>query len=98
MMLSAEQAQGLAMFLIRSVESEIPITKKVLAAFPNDKLSFVLGEKGRPAKDLMWHTVQSDIWFTEGISSGAFPQTEGKDPAPPTAADMAAKYESGMTA
>src|SRR5258706_15001534 len=98
MMLSAEQAQGLAMFLIQGVEREIPTTKKVLAAFPDDKLDFVLGEKGRNAKDLMWHTVESDIWFTEGISAGAFPQTEGKDPAPATAAEMAAKYESGMTA
>jgi uncharacterized damage-inducible protein DinB len=98
MMLSAEQAQGLAMFLIKGVESEIPTTKKVLAAFPNDKLNFVLGEKGRPAKDLMWHTVQSDIWFTEGISSGAFPQTEGEGTPPATAEEMAAKYESGMAA
>ena len=98
MMLSAEQAQGLATFLIQGVEQEIPTTKKVLAAFPNDKLGFTLGEKGRTAKDLMWHTIEADIWFTEGISAGAFPQTEGKDPAPATVAEMTAKYESGMAA
>ena len=96
MMLSAEQAQGLAMFLIQGVEREIPTTKKVLAAVPNDKLGFVLGEKGRSAKDMMWHIIQSDIWFTEGISSGAFPETEGKNPVPATVAEMAAQYESGM--
>ena len=45
MTLSPEQAQGLAMFLIQGVESEIPITRKVLAAMPQDKLGFQLGEK-----------------------------------------------------
>ena len=69
MMLSAEQAQGLAMFLIQGVESEIPITRKVLAAMPQDKLGFQLGEKGRTSKDLMWHTITSDIWFAEGIAA-----------------------------
>ena len=98
MMLSAEQAQGLAMFLIQGVETEIPTTKKVLAAVPDDKLSFVLGEKGRSAKDMMWHIIESDIWFTEGISSGAFPEHEGNSPAPATVAEMTAKYESGMAA
>jgi uncharacterized damage-inducible protein DinB len=97
-MLSAEQAQGLAMFLIQGVEREVPTTAKVLAAFPNDKLGFVLGEKGRSAKDLMWHTVTSDIWFTDGISSGAFPDVHGEDAAPATSAEMVAKYESGMAA
>ena len=98
MMLSAEQAQGLAMFLIQGVEREIPTTKKILAAVPNDKLAFVLGEKGRSAKDLMWHTIQSDIWFTDGISAGEFPQTEGRDPAPATVEEMTARYEIGMAA
>jgi uncharacterized damage-inducible protein DinB len=97
-MLSAEQAQGLAMFLIQGVEREIPVTQKVLAAVPNDKLGFTLGEKGRSAKDLMWHTITSDIWFTDGISSGVFAPSESKDPAPATVAEMTAQYESGMAA
>src|SRR5262245_10064263 len=97
-MLSAEQAQGLAMFLIQGVEREIPTTQKILAAFSNDKLGFTLGEKGRSAKELMWHTITSDIWFTEGISSGSFPQTEDKGPAPATVAEMTAHYERGMAA
>ena len=98
MMLSAEQAQGLAMFLIPGVEREIPTTKKVLAAVPDDKLGFVLGEKGRSAKDLMWHTIESDIWFAEGIAAGEFAQTESNSPAPATVREMTAKYDSGMAA
>ena len=85
------------MFLIQGVEREIPVTQKILAAMPDDKLGFTLGEKGRTAKDLMWHTITSDIWFTEGISSGAFPQHEDKA-GPATVAEMTAQYESGMAA
>jgi uncharacterized damage-inducible protein DinB len=96
MMLSAEQAQGLAMFLIHGVESEVPITKKILAAVPNDKLGYMLGEKGRTAKDLMWHTIQSDIWFAEGIAAGQFAASESKGEAPGTSEEMAAAYEKGM--
>jgi uncharacterized damage-inducible protein DinB len=46
----------------------------------------------------MWHTIEADIWFTEGISAGAFPKTEGDSPAPATVEEMTAKYESGMAA
>src|SRR5437016_5316544 len=94
--LSAEQAQGLAMFLIQGVEHEIPVTKKILAAVPQGKLSFTLGDKGRTAQDLMWHIVGSDIWFTEGIAAGQFgpPEEHGQPPA--TVAEIVSKYEAGM--
>jgi uncharacterized damage-inducible protein DinB len=98
MTLSPEQAQGLAMFLIQGVEREIPTTQKVLAAVPQDKLGFQLGDKGRTTKDLMWHLVESDIWFVEGIASGQFAQSESQRPAPATVAEMVSQYEKGMGA
>lgn len=98
MTLSPEQAQGLAMFLIQTIENEIPTTKKLLAAVPQDKLEFVLGDKGRTAKDLMWHIVEADIWFAEGISAGEFAQSDSRGPAPATVQEMVAQYDSGMTA
>jgi uncharacterized damage-inducible protein DinB len=97
MNLSAEQAQGLAMVLIQSFENEIPTTKKILAAVPQDKLGFTLGEKGRSAKDLMWHMVQADLMFTEGIAAGAFARPEPQA-VPDTSQEIAARYESGVTA
>src|SRR5579859_4362453 len=97
MNLSAEQAQGLAMVLIQGIENEIPLTKKVLAAVPQDKLGFTLGEKGRSAKDLMWHMVQADLMFSEGIAAGSFARPEPQA-APDTSQEMAARYESGVTA
>src|SRR6266849_5851941 len=97
-MLSAEQAQGIAMMMIQGLEQEIPITKKILAAVPQDKLGFQLGEKGRTAKDLMWHIVQSDSWFAEGIAAGEFAASDSKGDAPATAQDIASKYEKDVTA
>lgn len=98
MKLSAEQAQGLAMFLVPGIEQEIPTTKKILASVPEDKLGFKLGEKGRTAKDLMWHIVESDIWFAEGIAAGAFAQSESKISAPATTREIAERYETGFGA
>jgi uncharacterized damage-inducible protein DinB len=96
MVLSAEQAQGLAMFLVPSIENEIPLTKKILAAVPQDKLGYKLGEKGRSAQELMWHVVQSDIWFAEGIAAGEFAKSDSKGEAPGTTAEIVSAYESGL--
>jgi uncharacterized damage-inducible protein DinB len=97
MNLTAEQAQGLAMVLIGGIENEIPLTKKILAAVPQDKLGYTLGEKGRTAKDLMWHIVQADLMFADGIAAGSFARPEPKA-APETSQEMAAQYESSLTA
>jgi uncharacterized damage-inducible protein DinB len=98
MTLSPEQAQGLAMFLIPSIENEIPTTKKMLAAVPQDQLSYKLGEKGRTAQELMWHIVKSDIWFAEGIGAGEFAQGGSEGDAPATVQEIVSQYESGLTA
>jgi uncharacterized damage-inducible protein DinB len=94
---SAEQAQGLAMVLIGGIENEMPITKKILAAVPQDKLGFTLGEKGRTAKDLMWHIVQADLMFANGVAAGEFARPEPR-PAPDTPQEIASLYESSLTA
>src|SRR5882762_731679 len=98
MQLSAEQAQALATFLIQGVESEIPITRKVLAAVPDNQLGFQLGDKGRTTKDLMWHIVGSDIWFAESIAAGEFGQPESNVPAPNTVQEMVSQYDAGIQA
>jgi uncharacterized damage-inducible protein DinB len=94
---TAEQAQGLAMVLVPGIENEIPKTKKVLAAVPQDMLGYTLGEKGRTAKDLMWHLVQADLMFAEGIAAGEFARPEAKA-APDTSQEIADLYESGLIA
>jgi len=98
MQLTPEQAKGMAMYMIAGFENEIPTTAKVLAAVPQDQLGFTLGDKGRTAKDLMWHIVQSDIWFTDGISSGEFAASDSRGPAPDTVKEMVDQYEKGIRA
>ena len=97
-MFSAEQAKGLSMFIIQGFEGEIKTTAKLLAAVPEDKLGFVLGDKGRTIKDLMWHIVESDIWFANGIANCAFAGPEATRPAPATVAEIVAFYQKEMPA
>ena len=97
MNISPEQAQGLAMILIQGIEREIPTTKKILAAVPQDKLGFRLGDKGRSAQELMWHIVGSDLMFAEGIAAGEFVRPQ-KTVAPDSSQEIASRYESGLTA
>lgn len=66
--MTPQEAQGLAKYLFKTMETELGTTRKVLAAVPAGQLDFTLGEKGRTAADLMWHIVQSDRWFAEGIA------------------------------
>ena len=92
-MFSPEQAQGLAMFLVQGIETEYETTKKVIAALPEDKLEYTLGDKGRSAKDLTWHIVESEIWFLEGVANKAFPMSESKMGAPGTVKEMLDYYQ-----
>ncbi|MBK9167758.1 MAG: DinB family protein [Bryobacterales bacterium] len=94
-MMTPEQAQGLAAFLLPGTESEHKITAKLLAALPEDKLDYTLGTKGRSAKDLAWHIVTSELWFLNSIAAGEFSQGQPPE-APATAAAMKAAYESGF--
>src|SRR5215472_11741327 len=98
MTLSPEQAQGMAMFMIAGFENEIPITKKILAAVPQNQLNFTLGEKGRTAQDLMWHILQSDLWFCEGIAAGEFAQSDTKGTPPDSVKQIADEYETSVKA
>ncbi|MGH9721668.1 MAG: DinB family protein [Bryobacteraceae bacterium] len=97
-MYDAEQMKFIATFLIGAIEGEIPITKKMLAAVPESQAGFKLGDKGRTAKDLMWHIVESDIWFCDGIAAGEFSMPESAAPAPNTAAEIVAYYEKNFPA
>ncbi|MEX2263504.1 MAG: DinB family protein [Bryobacteraceae bacterium] len=91
-MFTPEQAQGLATFLLKSIEGEFNTTKRVLAAVPEDRLDFKLGEKGRTAHELMWHIVGSELWFGDGIVKAQF-LFEGDPPAPATRQDILDRFE-----
>lgn len=90
--MNAEQAKSLADMFLQMIEHEMQTTRRVLAAVPEDQLNFKLGEKGRTARELMWHLAGSEYWFLNSIAAGEFPM-EGERPAPATKAEILAFYD-----
>lgn len=91
-MFSADQAKGLSMVYLQSLGNEVPTTRRVLAAVPESQLDFKLGDKGRTARELMWHLAHSERWFGEGVVSGSFAM-ESEPAAPATVAEILAYYD-----
>lgn len=91
--MTPEQAQGLAAYLFQGLENEFAITRKLLAAVPADQLNFKLGEKGRTTAELMWHMVQSDRGFGEGIANLKLDSFPDEGAAPQTAAEIVAAFD-----
>ena len=91
-MFTPDQAKGLSMVFMQSLGNEIPTTRRVLAAVPESQLDFVLGEKGRTARDLMWHIARSEKWFGDAVVNANFPM-DPDPPAPATAAEVVAYYD-----
>ena len=91
-MFTADQAKGLSMVFLQSLGNEIPTTRRTLAAVPEAQLDFKLGEKGRTARELMWHIARSEKWFGEGILAANFPM-DADPPPPATAAEILAEYD-----
>ena len=91
--MTPEQAQGLAAYLFQTLDNEFPTTRKLLAALPADQLNFKLGEKGRTAGDLMWHMVQSDLGFAQGIANLKLDSFADEGAAPKTAAEIVAAFD-----
>jgi len=91
-MFTPDQAKGLSMVFLQSLDNEVPTTRRILAAVPDAQLDFKLGDKGRTARELMWHIANSEKWFGEGIAAGSFGDgSEGTAPA--TVAEILAFYD-----
>ncbi len=91
--MTPEQAQGLTTYLFQTLDNEFPTTRKLLAALPADQINFKLGEKGRTAGDLMWHIVQSDLGFAQGIANLKLDSFADEGAAPKTAAEIVAAFD-----
>jgi uncharacterized damage-inducible protein DinB len=63
-----------------SLTAEHPVTKKVVAAIPADKVDFRPDGIMRSAIDLAWHIVASELRFLEAVASGAFDFTGAARP------------------
>jgi uncharacterized damage-inducible protein DinB len=92
-MFTPEQAKGLSMVFLQGLGTEVPTTRRVLAAVPEAQLDFKLGEKGRTARELMWHLIRGEEWFANGIAAVDFSADAAEGPAPATAAEIVAYYD-----
>src|SRR5438552_18953467 len=91
--MTPEEARGLAAYLFQGLDMEFAITRKILAAVPANQLNFKLGDKGRTTAELMWHMVQSDRGFGEGIANLKLDSFAEEGAAPHNAAENAEDYD-----
>ncbi|MFN7998596.1 MAG: DinB family protein [Bryobacteraceae bacterium] len=92
-MFSPDQAKSLSMVLLKGLSTEIPTTRRVLAAMPDAQLDFKLGEKGRTMRELAWHLVRSEEWFAGGVLAGEFDSNWSDGTGPATVAEILAHYD-----
>lgn len=97
MNLSPEQAKAMADMMAHGIEMESQTTRKVLAAIPEDKLDFKLGEKGWSTAKIAWHIARSEAWFAAGICAGEFGMDNEPEPSG-TVADLLAWYDANVPA
>jgi uncharacterized damage-inducible protein DinB len=96
-MIPAPQAKALAEVYLDGIEREFPTTRKVIAAIPEDKMQFKLGDKGRTAAEIAWHIVLTEAWFAESLAAGSF-GAESEAPIPATVAEILAWYDGHVPA
>ncbi len=75
-----EEGRFLLNFLLPQLQEEIGLTRKVIAAVPEDKREYHPEPRSRSAMELVWHIVSSETWFLDGIIQGQFSASEEKMP------------------
>jgi uncharacterized damage-inducible protein DinB len=95
--MTPEQAKAAAEAMLPNLQREAQTTKRVVAALPDDRSDYKPHEKSMSAIELARHTAFSDLFFINGIITGAFtrPDDSGLD-AINTGAKVAAMYEREM--
>ena len=92
--MTPEQAVFLRDFLLAGIEGEMAITRRVVAAVPDDRRDHRPDPKARTGWELAWHLIVSDAWFLDGVAKGDFSAPEPPMPAGiKTAADMVAWHQ-----
>lgn len=93
-----EFALGYTQLMIEGFKRELEVTKKVIAAVPDDKASYKPDPHARSAGELAWHIATSDVHFIDSIANLKFDMA-GKPPEKPkTIADLLAWHEQHIQA
>src|SRR5437899_1552720 len=91
--LQPPQALFLRDFIVRSLRSEHPVTRRVIEAVPVDKGDFKPDPVVKSALELAWHIVGAEHRFIDAVLAGAFDFTNtGRPPSLQTSADVARWY------
>ena len=93
--LTPEFALGYRAMMLDGVMQEFEITKKVLAAIPDDKCDYKPDPASRSARELAWHLANSDVQILDGIADLNFKSGAPEDK-PTTTAELLAWYETNF--
>lgn len=95
--LSPEYAIGMRESVLQGLGREMEITKKVIAAIPDDKRDYRPDPKARTAWELAWHLASADVQMTDEVADQKFVMEPRFKEEPKTAAELAEWYETNFT-
>jgi uncharacterized damage-inducible protein DinB len=93
--MTPEFALGYRQLMLDGVTRELEITKKVLAAIPDDKSGFRPDPQARTAWELAWHLANTDVQFLTGIADLNF-KMQSPEQNPKTVSELVAWYDSNF--
>src|ERR1700722_12744458 len=93
--MTPEFVLGFRAVTLEGFKNEVEITKKVIAAIPDEKSDFRPDAKARTAKELAWHLANTDVQFLDGIADLKF-NMENPEHKPQTSAEVVAWYDENM--
>lgn len=92
-----EQAVFLREFMLPSIEMEFGATTKVIAAVPDGEAAdYRPDPKSRPANELAWHIVESELQFFNAIANMRFDFSDSGPNPTATSAELVALYNDGF--
>ncbi len=93
--LTPEFVLGYRAMMLDGIGREAEITRRVIAAVPDEKSDYRPDPNARTAKELAWHIANSDIQFLDGIADQKF-SMESPEQKPQTSAEVVAWYDENM--
>jgi len=93
--MTPEFAAGFCALMLDGVGREVELTKKVIAAVPDDKADYRPDPSARTARELAWHLANTDVQFLDGIADLEF-KMQSPEKKPQTSAEIADWYETNM--
>ena len=74
-------------------EQEVPVTRNVMLAVPEQQKTYRPDSRSMTAEELVWHIASDEVWFQSSVLEGKFERGSYKDH-PSTICGIAEWYES----